>query len=106
MKKLMQRSERASSYMTEDEILQDIENLRARGAEDICLSLDHYWDSPELQWEFKTLETDREYEQRLKVEEAEAKRKEAATKKKQQQILNKREKDRALYEKLKKEFEG
>jgi hypothetical protein len=106
MKKLIQRSEITSSYMSEEELLREIENLKARGAKEIYLSLSHYWDTAEIQWEYKTLESDQEYEHRLDFEERENRRKAAATKKRQQKLIDKREKDRALYEKLKKEFEG
>lgn len=106
MKKLQGRFESASSWLTEGEILQELSNLKARGAENIRLELEDSWGDAELRWLFDTLETDEEYKWRLKKEADEKKALEAATKKKQASILNKREKDRALYEKLKKEFES
>lgn len=105
MKKLVEKSEEASSYMTEEDILQEIANLKIRGAQDIVLKMVHGWRDAELSWTYSTIETDEEYEERLAREEAERKQKEAYTKKKQAAILKKREKDRALYERLKKEFE-
>lgn len=105
MKKLKLRFESASSYMSEDELLSEIANLKSRGAEYIRLDLNQSWGDPELRWEFSTIETDEEYSQRLKQEKKEIEAKEAAAVKKQEANIKKREKDRALYEKLKKEFE-
>lgn len=60
------------------------------------------YDSPEISLQVEREESDAEYQGRLMREERE---RIAANEKKQQSILNKRAKDRALYEKLKKEFE-
>lgn len=106
MKKLITKHEyTTSTYMTEDEILADITNLKARGASNICLEVgSSYWNDSELRWEFLIEETDEEYSERLAAEKIEAQRKEKEALKKQEAILKKREKDRKLYEKLKKEF--
>lgn len=97
-KKMIERTEQASSYMTEEELLSEIAKLKKKDAVNIALDLDHWYDSSNLLWNYKTLETDQEYEARLKLEEG-------AKLEAQKVQEKKREKDRALYEKLKREFE-
>jgi len=98
-------SEDASSYMGEDEILSDIKNLKTRGASNIVLEFsDHIGAYGGMEWCFDMIETDEQYRRRLEAEEHQRKVQAALTKNKQKSILAKREEDKALYEKLKKEF--
>lgn len=109
MKKLLTKTEFASSYMTEKEILSELKRLKDLGATDIELNSCHRWGDDGIEWEYKVPETNEQYEDRLAEElakeEAEKLKREEEAKKRQQKLIQKRQSDRELYEKLKKQFE-
>jgi hypothetical protein len=97
MKKLLPKSEYALDTMSEEAIIEKLHEFKSIGGVNIKLVFEQSWGDADLRWHYEVEETDEEYSRRLAWEEA-------STKKKQEAILKKREKDRALYEKLKQEF--
>lgn len=96
MKRKLDRSEDIDSYISLDELLRLIKEIQSKdsSADDFGLSSNDY--SMDLVWQ--SLETDKEYQTRIKLE---AKENEAKIKRK----LAKEEKERKMLEKLKEKYE-
>lgn len=95
MRKLISMSEYVGWVSIKD--LNDlVKHKESEGYSDFHLGTNHY-DSSEIELCYSRLETDEEYEKRTAKEKKE-------TEKKQKAIISKKEKNRALYEKLKAEF--
>lgn len=96
MKRKLDRSEDIDSYISLDELLNLIKEIQSKdsSADDFGLSSNDY--SMNLVWQ--SLETDKEYQTRIKLE---AKETEAKLKRK----LAREEKERKMLEKLKEKYE-
>lgn len=96
MRRKLTRSENICSYISLDELLNLVKEIQLKdsSADDFGISSNDY--SMDLVWE--SLETDKEYETRIKLE---AKENEAKLKRK----LAKEEKERKMLAKLKEKYE-